>query len=100
MTRSRNDPIPLAPQSVVTAVTIPLGRWLKAAGRRQVLARHVLVQRYAQPGPFRHSDKAFADDRLLDAVNQVVPPRNIYRVVLEHQEVLGGSRAVHVSHTR
>ena len=75
---------------------VPHGGGLEVArARREVLANDVLVEGDAQARLVGNGDVALVDDGLFDAFHQVLPPRDIQRVILASQEILRGGGAVH-----
>src|SRR5438874_7336537 len=88
----------LTPLPVAAAIGVPLRRRLEVAGFEQVLFDDLFVERDAEAGLVGHGDVTLVDDRFLDAVYQVAPPRHVHGMILQRQEVLGGGGAVHVRH--
>src|SRR5687768_16061532 len=72
-------------------------------GRREILRAglemgldHLLDQLDAEAGAVGGAGEAFLEDRLRNAGDHVLPPRDVDGMVLEGDEVLGCRRAVQV----
>src|SRR5947207_2670312 len=84
--KSRESQIPnpesripgLTPLAIAAAIGVPLRRRLEVAGFEQVLFDNLFVQRDAEAGFVGHRDETLVDDRFLDAVHQVAPPRHVH----------------------
>src|SRR5204862_2971671 len=59
----------LAPQAVVRALFVPLGRGLEVAGFEQVLFHDLVVERDAEARFFGHGDETVIDDGLVDVLH-------------------------------
>src|SRR5579875_1949380 len=66
----------------------------------QVSADHVVIKRFnTKSGFVGDADKAVIDDWLGQPVDEIVPPRNVDRVVFERNKVVGRGDTVYRRHT-